>query len=150
MLPKARKGQAQDFRRGGVVAGCHLYGVHVAASMRISLKMQIEWLHTYLRRSPKMFKITGLNTLSHDLEQAQKAMAGMDGELGTVKFNPHDPASIDAAVQEVERLVDERLGGYSDNAIVGPMIDAMKEQYRTAIFDQAASARMTDGADDGR
>lgn len=74
-----------------------------------------------------MFKITGLDKLTRDLEQAQKGMAGMDGELGTVNFNPHDPASIDAAVQEVERLVDERLGGYSDNPIVGPMIDAMKE-----------------------
>jgi hypothetical protein len=30
------------------------------------------------------------------------------------------------------------------------MIDAMKEQYRTAIFDKAASARMIDGADDGQ
>jgi len=97
-----------------------------------------------------MFKITGLDKITRDLEQAQKAMAGMDGELGTVKFNPHDPASIDAAVQEVERLVDERLGGYSDNPIVGPMIDAMKEHYRTAIFDKAASARLTDGENDGQ
>lgn len=97
-----------------------------------------------------MLKIEGLDQLTRDLEQAQKAMAGIDGELGTVKFNPHDPASIDAAVQEVERLVDERLGLYSDNPIVGPMIDAMKEQYRTAIFDKAASARTTDGANDGQ
>jgi hypothetical protein len=97
-----------------------------------------------------MFKITGLDKLTHDLEQAQKAMANMDGEFGTVNFNPHDPASIDAAVQDVERLIDEHLGRYSENPIVGPMIDAMKEQYRTAIFDKAASARMIDGADDGQ
>lgn len=48
-----------------------------------------------------MFKIEGLDQLTRNIEQAQKAMAGIDGELGTVKFNPHDPASIDAAVQEV-------------------------------------------------
>jgi hypothetical protein len=98
----------------------------------------------------KMFKIEGLDQLTRNLEQAQKAMADMGDELGTVKFTPHDPASIDAAVQEVERLVDERLGSYSKNPLVGPLIDAMKEQYRTTIFDQAASARMTDGEDDGR
>lgn len=97
-----------------------------------------------------MFKITGLNARSHHLEQAQKAIAGMDGELGTVKFNPLDPQSIDAAVQEIERLVDERLGGYSKNPIVGPMIDHMKEHYRSAIFDKAASARLTDGENDGQ
>lgn len=95
-----------------------------------------------------MFKIEGLDQLTRDLEQAQKAMEGIDGELGTVKFNPHDPASIDAAVQEVERLVDEHLGSYADNPIVGPMIDAMKEQYRTTIFDKAASARLTNGEND--
>ena len=30
-----------------------------------------------------MLKIAGLDKLTHDLEQAQKAMANMDGELGT-------------------------------------------------------------------
>lgn len=42
-----------------------------------------------------------VDQLTRNLEQAQKAMADMGDELGTVKFNPHDPASIDAAVQEV-------------------------------------------------
>ena len=46
-----------------------------------------------------MFKISGLDQLTRQLEQAQQAFAEIDGELGTVEFNPHDPASIEAASQ---------------------------------------------------
>ncbi len=93
-----------------------------------------------------MFKITGLDKLSRDLEDAQKAMSEMDGELGSVSFDPHDPASIEAAILEVERLIDERLGSYASNPIVGPLAEGMKEQYRQGITDKAASART--GEDD--
>ena len=88
-----------------------------------------------------MFKITGFEKLSRDLEDAQKAMSEMDGELGSVNFDPHDPASIEAAIQEVERIIDERLGSYASNPIVGPLADGMKEQYRQGIIDKAAAAR---------
>lgn len=58
-----------------------------------------------------MIKITGFDKLEGQLrDAAQKALEGLDGEMGTVSFNPHDPASIEAAVQEMERLVDERVG----------------------------------------
>lgn len=93
-----------------------------------------------------MFKINGLDKISRDLEDAQKALAEMDGELGTVSFNPHDPASIEAAIQDVERLIDARLGSYASNPIVGPLAEGMKEQYRQGILDKAAAARA--GGDD--
>lgn len=93
-----------------------------------------------------MFKITGLDKLSRDLEDAQKAISEMDGELGSVSFDPHDPASIEVAIQEVERLIDERLGSYASNPIVGPLAEGMKEQYRQGIIDKAAAARA--GEDD--
>lgn len=93
-----------------------------------------------------MFKITGLDKLSRDLEDAQKAISEMDGELGSVSFDPHDPASIEAAIQEVERLIDERLGSYASNPIVWPLAEGMKEHYRQGIVDKAAAART--GEDD--
>lgn len=93
-----------------------------------------------------MFKITGLDKLSRDLEDAQKAISEMDGELGSVSFDPHDPASIEVAIQEVERLIDERLGSYASNPIVGPLAEGMKEQYRQGIIDKAVAARA--GEDD--
>ena len=64
-------------------------------------------------------KITGLDKLSRDLADAERALEGLDGELGTVSFNPSDPGSIEAAIEEVERLVEGRLGNYASNPIIG-------------------------------
>jgi hypothetical protein len=89
-----------------------------------------------------MIKIEGLDKLSRNLEEAQKAIAEIDGELGSVSFDPHDPASIEVAIQEVERLIDERLGPYASNPIIEPIIGGMKEQYREGILDKAAAARI--------
>jgi hypothetical protein len=86
-------------------------------------------------------KITGLDQLTRQLDDAQKAMASLDGELGTVSFDPKDPASIEAAIQKAETMIDERLGSYASNPIAGPMAEQMKEKYRTAIIEKAAEAR---------
>jgi hypothetical protein len=94
-----------------------------------------------------MFKITGLDELSREIEEAQKAFAEIDGELGSVNFNPHDPASIEAANQTMEQTIDERLGRYANNSIVAPMIEEVKEKYREAIVEKAAEARLEDGDD---
>jgi hypothetical protein len=37
----------------------------------------------------KIFKIEGLDQRTQNFEQARQAIAGIDGELGTVKSNPH-------------------------------------------------------------
>ena len=96
-----------------------------------------------------MVKIEGLDELTRDLADAQKALSAIDGELGSVSFDPHDPGSIDAAIQEVERLVDEQLGAYAANALVGPIAQSMKAQYRQAIIDQAAAARVGEDKSSG-
>ena len=90
-----------------------------------------------------MIKVTGFDQLARELEDAQKAMAVLDGELATVKFDPHDPASIEAAIQQIETTVDERLGAYASNSIIGPLAEKMKESYRQGIIDQAAAARLS-------
>jgi hypothetical protein len=56
-----------------------------------------------------MFKIKGLDKLQRDLAAVQKALEAMDGELGTVQFDPNDPGSIEAAIQEVARIVDRKI-----------------------------------------
>jgi hypothetical protein len=93
-----------------------------------------------------MIKITGLDQLTHQLDEAQKALAELDGELGTVSFDSDDPASIEAAIQNVELLVDEKLGKYSKNPIIGPLAMNMKESYRNAIIERAAAARLEGAA----
>ncbi|PPA97522.1 hypothetical protein [Pseudomonas aeruginosa] len=57
-----------------------------------------------------MFKITGLDKLQKNLKDAQRALSELDGELGVVNFDPNDPASIEGAIQSVNRMIDERLG----------------------------------------
>ncbi len=59
-----------------------------------------------------MVKITGLDKLTRTLDDAQKAIAAIDGELGAVNFNPNDPGSIEAAIAQMEAMIDERLGDY--------------------------------------
>ncbi|WP_313451040.1 hypothetical protein [Stutzerimonas kunmingensis] len=89
-----------------------------------------------------MLKTTGLDKLQRDLKEAQHALSELDGELGTISFDPHDPGSIEAAIQSVCRMVDERAGRYASNPVVGPMIEQMKESYRESILQKAAEARL--------
>ena len=90
-----------------------------------------------------MIKITGLDKLTRELDDAQKALAALGTELGTVKFNPNDPASIEAAIQQIETTVDNRLGAYASNAIIGPLAEKLKETYRQKIIYSAATARLS-------
>ncbi|MEJ2794646.1 hypothetical protein WAE56_14645 [Iodobacter sp. LRB] len=96
-----------------------------------------------------MFKITGLDSLQKTLTEAQKALEAVNGELGTLTFDPEDPASIEAAIAESERLVDERLGSYASNSIVEPLIQQMKDAFRTAVIERAAEARLKEEEADG-
>jgi hypothetical protein len=89
-----------------------------------------------------MIKIEGLDKLTRDLGEAQKAIQELDGELGAVNFNPEDPESIEKAITAMEQMVDQRVGRYASNPIVGPLIDQMKESYRQAILDKAAASRL--------
>lgn len=87
-------------------------------------------------------KITGLDKLQRDLQEAQRALSELDGRLGEVSFNPHDPASIENAIQSVCAMVDERAGSYASNPVVGPLIEQMKESYREGLLQRAAEARL--------
>ena len=89
-----------------------------------------------------MIKIDGLDKLSKELKDAQKALAEIDGDIGRVSFDPNDPISIEAAITSMETKIDEKVGRYANNSIVAPLIEGMKEQYREGILEQAAEARL--------
>ena len=72
--------------------------------------------------------------------EAQAALSAMNGEIGKLKFDPADSASVEAAVRTVERLVDYKAGRYASNPIVGPLITKSKEAFAAAI---RAKARHT-------
>lgn len=86
--------------------------------------------------------IEGLYELQQEIEEAQQAMQEVDGELGTVSFDPEDPGSIEAAIAEIGRLIDAKLCRYAGNFMIGPMIDGLKQQYRESILEKAAAARL--------
>ena len=89
-----------------------------------------------------MININGLDKLTKQLADAQKALEDIDGDLGSVSFDPHDPASIELAIKGMEALIEEKVGHYADNPIIAPLIEGMKEQYRVGILEQAAAARL--------
>lgn len=93
-------------------------------------------------------KITGLGKLQRELNEAQTALADLDGELGSVKFDPSDPSSIDAAIRAMEDIIDNRVGRYASNPIVAPLIEGAKVSFREAILEKAAAARLGDGDDE--
>jgi ferredoxin len=45
-----------------------------------------------------MLKISGLDSLTKELDDAQKALADLDGSIGSVSFDPSDPADIERAI----------------------------------------------------
>lgn len=96
-----------------------------------------------------MVKITGLDKLTKDLDQLSKAMAELDGDICQVKFNPHDPVSIEQAIQAMEAAIDARVASYSSNPMVSGIVEEMKEKYRDGILEKAASARLQEGDDEG-
>ncbi len=85
--------------------------------------------------------IKGLNELSRKMKELEKAIAALDGEIGSVNFDPNDPQSIEVAIQKMEQAVDERVGDYSRNDMIEGIVSEVKERYRQAILERASEAR---------
>lgn len=93
-----------------------------------------------------MFKIEGLDRLTRQFDEAQQALASLDGELGTATFDPQDPASIEHALVSCEAMVDEKLWPYGNNELVLSLGEQVKAQFRQQILDRAAQARIENEA----
>lgn len=89
-----------------------------------------------------MIKISGLDQLTRQLEEAEQAMAQIDGDLLTVSVDPNDPASIEAGIAQAHALIDAKVQPWADNPLVAQLADGIKEQYRHAIIERAAQARL--------
>jgi hypothetical protein len=87
-----------------------------------------------------VLKITGLDRLQKQLEDAQKAFGALDGELATVRFNPEEPESVEAAIRTMEAAIDTKVGPYRNNALVLSIVPQLKEKYRAAILERAREA----------
>ena len=89
-----------------------------------------------------MLKVTGLDKLKNSFDEVGLALDVLNGDLGEVQFTPNDPASIELAIKEVERIIDEKLGNYTNNTIIFSIMQKMKNTYREKIIESAAMARL--------
>ena len=87
-------------------------------------------------------KITGLDALSHNLRELESAVSDLDGDIAQVSFDPHDPQSIEHAIQEVNLVIDQKIRDHVGNEMVSNLAEALKESYRTGILERAAAARL--------
>jgi hypothetical protein len=83
-----------------------------------------------------MLKVSGFDNLQRQLEDAQRAFKAPDGQLATVRFDPDNPESIDAAIRTMESAIDDKVAPYRNNPFVAPLIPEMKAKYRVAILER--------------
>jgi hypothetical protein len=89
-------------------------------------------------------KITGLSELQKTLGEASEAFRSLEGEITTLKFNPLDPVSVEAAITQVEHAIDGKIAPYRGNSVVENLAAEMKRKYGEQIHERAAAARLTE------
>jgi len=92
-----------------------------------------------------VLRITGLDEIAKSMKELQEALSELDGEIGTVNFDPHDPESIEQAIQAANRAIDDKVARYSRNKTVMDLANDLKENTRASILERAAAARIERG-----
>lgn len=92
-------------------------------------------------------KITGIDKLQKQLKEVTDATEALNGSYD-VRFDAHDPTSIENAIQEANSMVDERASRYAGNPMVSPIVESMKENLRQQILDSAEEQRQENGQND--
>lgn len=85
--------------------------------------------------------ISGLDKIQRELDQLQKTIASLDGDVTSVNFDPEDPQSIEVAIQKMEAVIDERVGDLRGNQMAVDLVSELKDNFRQAILEKAAEAR---------
>lgn len=84
-------------------------------------------------------RITGLDELQKELEQAGRAFDSLQGEIATLQFDPADPSSVERVIAEMEHAIDGKLSPYLGNSFVENLAVQLKTNYRNQILERAAS-----------
>lgn len=79
--------------------------------------------------------------LVKQLDQAQKALARLDGTLTNVSFDPNQPASVHAAIAKMEGAVDACVSPWRSNPLVKELVAGIKEHLAEEITSRAAAER---------
>ncbi|MFV5348618.1 hypothetical protein [Acinetobacter soli] len=84
----------------------------------------------------------GLNHLTKKLDDLAKFLSEIDGKLGTISYDPFDAESIEHAIVECEKMIDNKSSKYSSNQEIQSIAKELKAKYRQGIIDKAAEARI--------
>lgn len=79
-------------------------------------------------------EIEGLNQLTRQLEEASRAFKSLGGELEQITLEPGNQASVQAAIQQVEAIIDDKAAPYGGNELVDSMVQQLKKRYRDEII----------------
>ena len=93
-------------------------------------------------------KITGLDNLMKTMNELEKALSNLDGEIAHLTLDPHDPQSIENAIQEFNAAVEEKVAGCSQSGMIAKVVEELKESGRTTILERAAAVRLKEGYDE--
>lgn len=88
--------------------------------------------------------MSGFKDLARGLQELSDFSKSLDGQVAEVKFDPSDPASVQRAVAEMERNIDDKAARYSSNDAVRNIARDLKAQYKNQIEQLAAKRRQTE------
>jgi Mg/Co/Ni transporter MgtE len=86
-------------------------------------------------------KFSGLDKLKKQIENIKNFAQNLDGEIGNVSFDPHDPESIENAISEMNSRIDERVGNYTNDDFLLNLVRQTKQHFREALLEKAAEER---------
>jgi hypothetical protein len=84
---------------------------------------------------------SALDVLRNQIQDAEPVLKRLDLEMERIEFDPHVPASVEAAKVTVDTVIDRLMGAFRKNPILGPLADDLKSQYLEGIATQVAEAR---------
>jgi hypothetical protein len=72
------------------------------------------------------------------MRDAEPVLKALDLELEQITFDPLEPVSVEAAIEQVVDVIDAHMEDFKSNPILGPMVDELKAQYVEGIQAQVA------------
>ena len=84
-------------------------------------------------------KMNGLDEMTNHLKELQSFMSEIDGDIGSVNFNAKDQDSVNQAIANMEKMIDEKAKNYQHNQSIMELVEEMKGNYKQQILDKAAN-----------
>jgi hypothetical protein len=87
------------------------------------------------------FQIIDLDEVNVLIEELRAALAELSGKICEIHFDPSKPEEVQAAVEQTERAVDDKLSGFPDNPLVQQFAAGIKRKFKGEIVKRATEAR---------